>query len=799
MALATKLKNVKSNPLIKLLTVIISVLLCIIFCINAMPIFEGLNIFGKNLFQEERNVYDTISFSHNLYEDVDTLVEDALVEDINNFYNTQNEKFTNSVYNDFVKAQDFYNADPDNILYCLTSVYEADEYDKSKYDPNYLSRVYHLIYENDTIKYSHYYNANSELYNDENTDNDYSNTTQIDVLLDINTDKKKVKSILDKQFKNCYSINGVSTYRSIEEIVNTKPMESKTISYYLKAKSGNVISNVENVDELKKDTDGINTIVISNGVVSSTKLQDRAYKYGVSSIADGIEIAYIQFNIKADNNDRYSNILADCENVNSKLDNLNQKIALCVISILLLVVLLCFQCAIAGYKDNEVRTIFVDKIPNDIHLCLTAGVITAIVFAILFVLEEYVAIVVEHRDFSSTIVKAGLFSPVMYSLITLMWLSFTEICTSFARQIKAKSGFWKNNIPYFFSYYCIAKPIKKFKDKEYKPNFLRKEVVISIIAFFVVNIFGFFAIIFTRDLLPVISAVLLIAIDGVAVGFVAKYLIDLDIIITAIHSRQMPNVNYEKLPKSLKALVDSQRVTNDELNLAVARAVKDERMRAELITNVSHDLKTPLTSIINYVDLLKQCDINDKDANEYISVLDEKGNRLKRLIDDLIEASKITSGVVTLNPVNLDLSELATQAVVEYQQEFIDNKLELVFKGDKHSQDTFADGSKAYRIIGNLLSNARKYSAKGSRVYADVYEENDMSVFEIKNISATPLDITPDELMERFVRGDKSRNQEGNGLGLSIADNLCKAMNGKLEISIDGDLFKAKVFLPKTK
>ena len=147
--------------------------------------------------------------------------------------------------------------------------------------------------------------------------------------------------------------------------------------------------------------------------------------------------------------------------------------------------------------------------------------------------------------------------------------------------------------------------------------------------------------------------------------------------------------------------------------------------------------------------------------------------------------------------VQLDLGELATQAVVEHQQEFADNGLELIFKGDKKSLSAIADGQKTYRVIENLLSNARKYSAKGSRVYADVYEQNNTAVFEIKNVSAQPLDISADELKERFVRGDKSRNEEGNGLGLSIADNLCRAMHGRMEIHIDGDLFKVKVVLPR--
>ena len=232
------------------------------------------------------------------------------------------------------------------------------------------------------------------------------------------------------------------------------------------------------------------------------------------------------------------------------------------------------------------------------------------------------------------------------------------------------------------------------------------------------------------------------------------------------------------------------------LDAAVENSLKKERMQTELITNVSHDLKTPLTSIITYVDLLKNCDISDPKAQEYIHVLDDKGAKLKRLIDDLIEASKVTSGNVTVNLTPMNLSELCLQSTVDVQQDFEKNNLNLVVKQGEKPINVTADGAKAFRVVENLLSNARKYSARGTRVYVSVYEENGKGIFEIKNISAQPLDITPDELTERFVRGDKSRTAEGNGLGLSIAKELCKVQNATLDLSIDGDLFKAKVAFP---
>ena len=235
------------------------------------------------------------------------------------------------------------------------------------------------------------------------------------------------------------------------------------------------------------------------------------------------------------------------------------------------------------------------------------------------------------------------------------------------------------------------------------------------------------------------------------------------------------------------------------LEQALQEQMKSERLKTELITNVSHDLKTPITSIITYTDLLSKCPQSDEKAKEYMAVLTEKSTKLARLVEDLIEASKLSSGNITLHPMVLDLGELTAQAIGEYQKEFEENRLQLVLDPDLPRVQAFADGSKTYRVLENLLQNAKKYSAADSRVYVRVYKQGDFGVFEIKNISAEPLNISPQELTQRFVRGDASRTKEGNGLGLSIAQELCSAQQGKLELLIDGDLFKARVYLPQPK
>ena len=226
------------------------------------------------------------------------------------------------------------------------------------------------------------------------------------------------------------------------------------------------------------------------------------------------------------------------------------------------------------------------------------------------------------------------------------------------------------------------------------------------------------------------------------------------------------------------------------LTNAVEEALKSERMKTELITNVSHDIKTPLTSIINYVDLLKKEEIPNKKAKEYLEILDQKSQRLKRLTEDLVEASKASSGNIKLNLEKLDVKELIKQVSGEYEDKFKDKKLELNLNIPK--EDTFikADSRYLYRVIENMYSNIVKYSLPDSRVYVDIVVEDKKIKIELKNISKEKLNISADELMERFVRGESSRNTEGSGLGLSIAQSLTEIQKGTFDIYLDGDLFK---------
>jgi len=237
--------------------------------------------------------------------------------------------------------------------------------------------------------------------------------------------------------------------------------------------------------------------------------------------------------------------------------------------------------------------------------------------------------------------------------------------------------------------------------------------------------------------------------------------------------------------------------TINDLTLFLSREVnermKSERFKTELITNVSHDIKTPLTSIINYVDLIKKKDIKDEELQDYINVLDRQSGRLKKLIEDLVECSKAQTGNVTVNKAPLDIGVLLVQTVGEYQEKLEAGQLSLVVDKPENPIYVLADGRLLWRSIENLLNNACKYSMVGTRVYLSLEQDGKEAIVTLKNISKERLNVSSEELMERFVRGDSSRNTEGSGLGLSIARSLIELQQGKMNISIDGDLFKVEL------
>lgn len=466
-------------------------------------------------------------------------------------------------------------------------------------------------------------------------------------------------------------------------------------------------------------------------------------------------------------------------------------------------VLACLGCGRRAGTDG-VRLLWMDYIPLELHTAIIAAAIAGlgvVLFGNLFNdLSNYYGYQL------NTLYYGGMFLAACGALGAVAWGLYAELTLSFVRLCKSKKHLYKGTLLYYIclGIWRLLCKLHRFNRRvirglAYTPRHFKRNMVFCAVGYLLINIV--LAVLFGGYLefapISVPCALAFLAFNGFCVGYALRFLFQLDRVIEAAANRT--DVEAAHLHPALAAMAGSLRYTNQELHNAVDQAVRDERLKTELITNVSHDLKTPITSIITYTDLLSKCPQTDEKAKEYMAVLTEKSTKLARLVEDLIEASKLSSGNITLHPMVLDLGELTAQAIGEYQKEFEENRLQLVLDPDLPRVQAFADGSKTYRVLENLLQNAKKYSAVDSRVYVRVYKQGDFGVFEIKNISAEPLNISPQELTQRFVRGDASRTKEGNGLGLSIAQELCSAQQGKLELLIDGDLFKARVYLPQPK
>lgn len=286
------------------------------------------------------------------------------------------------------------------------------------------------------------------------------------------------------------------------------------------------------------------------------------------------------------------------------------------------------------------------------------------------------------------------------------------------------------------------------------------------------------------------------------IGLLAIYLIyqdqQLDLTIKGLARIKAGDLDYKldlRGTKPFLRLSEGINEVTEGLRAAVDHEIKSERMKTELITNVSHDLKTPLTSIINYVDLLKTEGLESPDAPHYLEVLDQKSQRLKQLTEDLFEAAKASSGNISVEKTEIRLKDFLHQALAEYEDRFESANLELRLNINEELS-LLADGRHLWRVLDNLLNNALKYAAPYSRVYIEAQKSGQMAEIIIKNISAEALNMPAHELMERFKRGDDSRSTEGSGLGLSIAQGLIQHQGGEFSVSIDGDLFKVTLQLP---
>ena len=462
-------------------------------------------------------------------------------------------------------------------------------------------------------------------------------------------------------------------------------------------------------------------------------------------------------------------------------------IAVLVVSLILEAFVFVFLLSAAGHhgETGEIRPSFIDKIPFDLYTALT-------VFAGIFLIAAMAEVSYSNTAMLVVVLIAAL--GVIAALISLLW------CMSLAVRIKLGTTI-KSCIIYRVGAWClrlIKKVFYTFKDGlKAIPMFPRAVLIIAAILF---------------------VEFLWIAIAGTSPGkqlfgwFIERAVLVLATLYVLLSMKQLLEAGQRIAKGELDCKVDTSKLRGpfkehgedlnsitDGMNRAVGERMKSERFRTELITNVSHDIKTPLTSIINYVDLLEKEQPENEKMREYLEVLDRQSAKLKKLIDDLLEASKASSGSLSVNLTECELGILLDQMAGEYSEKLSAAGLELILTKPEESVKIMADGRHMWRIFDNLLNNICKYAQRGTRVYLDLTADALKAAVTFRNISATRLNISGDELTERFVRGDSSRNTEGSGLGLSIAQSLAQLQKGALDITVDGDLFKVVLSFDRIK
>ena len=453
-----------------------------------------------------------------------------------------------------------------------------------------------------------------------------------------------------------------------------------------------------------------------------------------------------------------------------------------IITAVLCIALLVFLMASMGKTPDGVKLRGIHRVPVDLFL---AAALAAILF-----LANY------SGGAGNLLLYNPLWTWILPSTLMALWIGFVALLTFCTLAARFRAGkWWRNSIIYIvcrFVYRAVRGFVRALPIAW--KGILVYAVVVLVNALGMILAFGagsFFVFLLT------------LVLDAAGLYFVIHTVRQLKTLQTAAQKLAAGDLNYtvdtEKMYPVLKEHGDNLNAVSIGMNRAVNERMKSERFKTELITNVSHDLKTPLTSIVSYVDLLKKEPTESEAAREYIEVLDRQSQKLKKLTTDLVDASKASSGALPVNLEKIDLGELLRQSAGEYTEKFAAAAITPVLNVPEGETYVTADGRLLWRVLDNLLGNAVKYAQSGTRLYLELVQDETETVLTLKNISREPLNIPAEELMERFVRGDGSRHTDGSGLGLSIAKSLMELMGGKLALTLDGDLFKAAlVFSRKT-
>ena len=489
--------------------------------------------------------------------------------------------------------------------------------------------------------------------------------------------------------------------------------------------------------------------------------------------------------------------IPDMDAFSDVLANLITWAAVCGVILAASVVVLCVLTGRMGRnEDGSIHLNWFDRIWSEIHMGGVCGFATAAVALCIPIMRIYAltswtdvfvpSITVDHwfGPSNSFIVKlciAGIMASVMLTVLCLV---------SLVKKLKARQ-FWEKSLLgglFLFIYRGLK---KSFKESD---STLIKTVCVLILgALLSATWFG----------LPVVVVLILIFVPRIVKKFT-----DIKTGVARVKGGDLAyKIPVEDDAQGVRGELDRLAADINDISeaagLAVENELKNQRMKTELISNVSHDLKTPLTSMVSYVDLLKTEGLDSPNAPSYLEIIDEKTQRLRVLTEDLFEAAKASSGAIPVTMESIDLAALVSQSLGEMGEKLSAKGLDVIVKNEiedssAHGVGVMADGQLLWRVIENLLSNVSKYALEGSRVYVNISSPEDSKVLlEIKNISASELNISAEELMERFTRGDESRNTEGSGLGLAIAKDLTRLMKGQFKLTVDGDLFKAGVLLER--
>ena len=609
--------------------------------------------------------------------------------------------------------------------------------------------------------------------------NNYSNYTSL----------KRVNFLIIYKNKAITNIRK-NTINEIKEQINSNSnseVQEKEDSNLKKVNilNGNIQTDSESISQYgdKYLDNFLITYYTTDTTRTDTRLNDGRYIEYISAEAKDFEI-YSSYTEKLNSSYERQMAATFLDMVKPISDNVY---AILPISALVTLLLIIYLTSAIGHDSNEDSTVKIntfDRIPIEI-IVFCAMLISCMPFILLeFAENDYNAI--------NSIAITAYFIIYMCAVITM---------TTIIKRIKARQ-FFKTSITGKVLLWCL-KICKKITNKineiwntiTYSPNTTAKVIITAGL-----TVFAWLLIIAISGNGPMFP-IIMIGVIGFILYKIIKIFKDYLQVEKKLKDIYEGNTQSELDEKSVENVFKNSVIYLNDISNgfenAVQERMKSERMKAELITNVSHDIKTPLTSIINYVDLLKQENIQNEKAREYIEILENKSQRLKRLTEDLVEASKVSTGNISLNFEKINIVELIKQATGEFEDKFKKRKLEPIINSEQNEINIMADSKYMYRIIENLYSNISKYALENSRVYVDIKMSKTEPVpnvqIEIKNISKDKLNISADELIQRFVRGDKSRTTEGSGLGISIAQNLTELQNGKFELKLDGDLFKVEL------